>query len=93
MKVYVIVMTLANAHIIFSVLVLFVIVVLFIMGSRYKKIKTLSSLAGLASAFIVVGIFFGNNSMLGFSLLAVGVILAIGDIIVKARSGRGRREM
>jgi hypothetical protein len=75
------------------VLVLFVIVVLFIMGSRYKKIKTLSSLAGLASAFIVVGIFFGNNSMLGFSLLAVGVILAIGDIIVKARSGRGRREM
>jgi hypothetical protein len=86
-------MTLANAHIIFSVLVLFVIVVLFIMGSRYKKIKTLSSLAGLASAFIVVGIFFGNNSMLGFSLLAVGVILAIGDIIVKARSGRGRREM
>jgi hypothetical protein len=86
-------MTLANVHIIFSVLVLFVIVVLFIMGSRYKKIKTLSSLAGLASAFIVVGIFFGNNSMLGFSLLAVGVILAIGDIIVKARSGRGRREM
>jgi drug/metabolite transporter (DMT)-like permease len=86
-------MTIANTYIVFSVLVLFVIAAMFILGNRFKKNKKLSPLAGLASAFIVVGIFFGNNRILGFSLLAVGVILAIGDIIVKARSGRGRREM
>jgi hypothetical protein len=85
-------MTAENIYIIFSVLVLFAIVMMFVLGSRYKKVKTLSPLAGLSSACIVAGIFFGNSRMLGFGLLAVGVILAVGDIIVKARSIRARRE-
>jgi len=83
-------MTVANAYIIFSLLVLLLIAGMFILGNRYKNDKKLSPLAGLSAAFIVAGIFFGNNRILGFGLLAVGVILAVGDIIVKARSGRGR---
>jgi hypothetical protein len=85
-------MTIANIYIIFSALVLFAIVMMFVLGSRYKKVKMLSPLAWLSSACIVAGIFFGNRRMLGFSLLAVGVILAVGDIIVKARSDRARRK-
>jgi RsiW-degrading membrane proteinase PrsW (M82 family) len=83
-------MTVENIYVVFSLLVLFVIAGMFVLGNRYKKDKMPSPLAGLASAFIVAGIFFGNNRIIGFSLLAVGVILAVGDIIVKARRGRVR---
>ncbi len=80
-------MTVANIYIVFSLLVLLLITGMFLLGSRYKRVKTLSPLAGLASAFIVAGIFFGNSRILGFSLLGVGIILAVSDIIVKSRSG------
>ncbi|MBN2399898.1 MAG: hypothetical protein JXI33_06110 [Candidatus Aminicenantes bacterium] len=79
-------MTVANIYIIFSLLVLLLMAGMFLLGSRYKKVKTLSPLAGLASAFIVAGIFFGNSRVLGFSLLGAGIILAVSDIIVKSRS-------
>jgi peptidoglycan/LPS O-acetylase OafA/YrhL len=83
-------MTVENIYIIFSLLVLFLLVGMFVLGSRYKKDKKLSPLAGLASAFIVAGVFFGNNRIVGFSMLAAGVVLAVGDIIVKAGRGRVR---
>lgn len=82
-------MTVANIYIIFSLLVLFLIAVIFMLGSRYKKVKTLSPLAALSAAFIVAGIFFGGNSrILGYGLLAFGVFLAVSDIIAKAGGGR-----
>jgi hypothetical protein len=84
-------MTIANIYIIFSLLVLLLIAGMFALGSRYKKVKTLSPLAGLAAAFIVSGIFFGGSGLLGYSLLGFGIVLAFSDIIVKARNG-GRRE-
>jgi peptidoglycan/LPS O-acetylase OafA/YrhL len=83
-------MTVENIYIIFSLLVLFLLVGMFVLGNRFKKDKKLSPLAGLASAFIVAGVFFGNNRIIGFSLLAAGVVLAVGDIIVKAGRGRAR---
>ena len=83
-------MTIANAYVIFAVLVLFMLAGMFLLGNRYKKDKKLSPLAGLSAAFIVAGIFFGNIRLLGLSLLGTGIVLAVSDIIVKARSG-GRR--
>jgi hypothetical protein len=85
-------MTIGNICMIFSVLVLFLLAAIFLSGRRFKKDKKLSPLAGLALACIVAGIFFANRPVIGFSLLAVGVILAIGDIIAKARSNRARKE-
>jgi uncharacterized membrane protein len=83
-------MTITNAYVIFAVLVLFLLAGMFLLGNRYKKDKKLSPLAGLSAAFIVAGIFFGNIRLLGLSLLGTGIVLAVSDIIVKARSG-GRR--
>lgn len=84
-------MTIANVHIIFSLLVLVLIAAMLILGSRFKRSKPLSPLAGLSFAFIVAGIFFGGSGrILGYGLLAVGVVLAVGDIIVKAGRVRGR---
>lgn len=79
-------MTIANTYIIFALLVLLAIVGMLFLGNRFKKDKKFSPLAGLASAFIIAGIFFGNNRILGLSLLGVGILLAGSDIIAKLRS-------
>jgi drug/metabolite transporter (DMT)-like permease len=84
------IMTITNAYIIFALLVLLAIVGMLFLGNRFKKDKKFSPLAGLATAFIVAGIFFGNNMILGLSLLGVGIVLAGSDIIAKFRSN-GRR--
>lgn len=50
--------------------------------------KNLTPLAGLAFGFILCGILFGDNQILGYSLLGIGVGLAVADIIIKVRSGK-----
>lgn len=51
-----------------------------------KKNKGISRLAGLAFAFVIAGIFLGGQRWIGYSLLVVGVILAIIDIIQKTKT-------
>jgi len=51
-----------------------------------KKQKGLSRLAGLAFAFVIAGIFLGGQHVIGYSLLAIGVILSIIDIIHKTKT-------
>jgi hypothetical protein len=51
-----------------------------------RKEKGLSRLAGLAFAFVIAGIFLGGQRLIGYSLLGVGVILAVIDIIHKSNS-------
>ncbi len=51
-----------------------------------RKEQGLSRLAGLAFAFVIAGIFLGGQRLLGYSLIGVGVILAIIDIILKSKS-------
>lgn len=50
-----------------------------------KKERGLSRLAGLAFAFVIAGIFLGGQRLIGYSLLGVGVVLAIIDIIQKSK--------
>ena len=45
----------------------------------------LTPLASLAFAFIVSGILFGEERIIGYSLMGVGVVLAIVDIIIRAK--------
>jgi hypothetical protein len=51
-----------------------------------KKKRSISRLAGLAFAFVIAGIFLGGQRMIGYSLLGVGIILAIIDILRKANT-------
>ena len=48
-----------------------------------RQNKGLSRLAGLAFAFVIAGIFLGGQRLVGYSLLVVGVILAVIDIVRK----------
>jgi positive regulator of sigma E activity len=69
-----------------SIVILAVLAILVVSLSRNKKINTLTPLAGLAFGFILAGIFFGSYRFIGYSLLGVGVILAVIDIFNRARS-------
>ncbi len=52
-----------------------------------KKIKRpLSPLAGLAFAFIIAGLVFGESRLIGYGLMGIGVILAVIDIVRKMKA-------
>jgi hypothetical protein len=51
-----------------------------------KKKRRISRLAGLAFAFVIAGIFLGGQRLIGYSLLGVGILLAIIDILRKANA-------
>jgi uncharacterized membrane protein len=49
--------------------------------------RGLSPLAAVASAFVVAGIVFGDNRVVGYSLFGVGILVAVVDMVVKRRRG------
>ncbi len=62
------------------VVLLVVVVAAFILGRREPH-NNLTPLGGLAFGFVVAGILFGGNGLVGYSLLGIGVILAVVDIL------------
>lgn len=74
-------MNASQIWILISLVVLAIIAVLVFFVN--KKKEKLTPLAGLAFAFIIAGIIFSNERLIGYSLIGVGVILAIIDIIKK----------
>lgn len=63
---------------------LMVIPMLFL--ARHKKQETrLSRLAALAFAFIIAGLFLSRKELVGYSLVGVGLVLAIIDIVQKRK--------
>jgi len=53
--------------------------------TRKKMGKPLSRLAGFAFVFIMAGLIFGENRLIGYSLMGVGVVFAVVDIIKKLK--------
>jgi len=71
----------SGIYIIISIVILAIIAILAIYTGISKRPKRLSKLAMLAFLLIIVGIVFGDNRLIGYSFMGVGVILAIIDII------------
>jgi membrane-bound ClpP family serine protease len=55
----------------------------FVMKGR--KRKPITPLAGIAFAFVLAGIIFGDNRLIGYSLMGIGILLAFADIFVKSK--------
>lgn len=51
-----------------------------------RQDRVLSRLAGLAFAFVIAGVFLGGKPMVGYSLIGLGVILALIDIFQQSKS-------
>ncbi len=59
-------------------------VVVFVGGRRPTR---LSPILAIAVAFVVAGIAFGDSRWVGYTLIGIGVALAIVDAIVSSRKG------
>ena len=76
----------SQIYIAISIAVLAIIALLVFFVNKNKKEKKLSKLAGLSFAFIIAGIIFSDDRLVGYGLIGVGVILAIIDMIKKLKS-------
>ncbi len=68
-----------------------VVVLAFLLGKR-REANQLTTLASLAFSSILAGIIFGENRLVGYSLMGVGLILAVIDIVNRSRSKVGDRQ-
>jgi len=68
-----------------SIIVLVIIALLVFFIKKKGKGQKLTPLAGIAFAFILAGIIFGENRLIGYSLMGVGVVLAIIDMVLKLK--------
>jgi len=71
----------SQAYIAISIVVLAVIAVLVFFVAKKRQQNRLTPLAGVAFGFILAGIFFGDDRMIGYGLMGIGVILAVIDIV------------
>jgi hypothetical protein len=64
--------------------IVIVSVLVFLVGGKGQRSR-LTPLAGLAFAFIISGVLFGEERFIGYGLMGVGVVLAVVDIIVRSK--------
>ena len=72
--------------VVLSIAVIAAIVLLLFSMGRFHRQNKITPIAGLAFSFVISGILFGDDRMLGYSLLAIGVMLAVVDIYDRSRS-------
>jgi inner membrane protein involved in colicin E2 resistance len=78
-------MSTSIAYIVASIAALAIIAILVFFVSKGKRENRLTPLAGLAFGFVLAGIIFGDDRLIGYSLMGVGVVLAIVDIFIRSR--------
>ncbi|OGZ33661.1 MAG: hypothetical protein A2Y98_01875 [Candidatus Portnoybacteria bacterium RBG_19FT_COMBO_36_7] len=78
-------MNASQIYIAIAIVVLAVIAIIVFLVRRNRPEKKFGPLASLAFAFIIAGICFGENRILGYSLMGAGVLLAIIDIVRKSK--------
>ncbi|MBZ9578710.1 hypothetical protein KJA14_02565 [Patescibacteria group bacterium] len=74
----------SQIYILISIIVLAIIAIVVILR-RKKEQKPLSKLAALAFSLVIAGIVFGDDRLIGYSLMGAGVILAVIDIVKKSK--------
>jgi hypothetical protein len=73
-------MNISQIYIAVAIVALMTIALLVFVVGKNRKQTRLTPLASLAFGFILAGILFGNNRLIGYSLIGVGVVLAVVDI-------------
>ncbi len=71
----------SEVYIVIVLAALIVIVALFFLSEPFQRSGKPSSLIGLAFAFVIAGIFLGEQKWVGYSLIGLGVVLSIMDRI------------
>ena len=76
----------SQIYIAIGIIALAIVAVTMVFLGKSGKEKRLTPFGGLAFGFILAGLFFGEKRLIGYSLLGVGVLLAIVDIVRRAKS-------
>ncbi|MGD8398741.1 MAG: hypothetical protein PVG11_07780 [Anaerolineae bacterium] len=79
-------MNLSVVYIAVSIVVLVIIAIVAFLLSRRGGDFKLTPLMGLSWGFVMAGIVFGDDRLIGYGLLGVGVVLAIVDVIRRLRT-------
>lgn len=64
-----------------GVIILIVLAILAFVLGRREAHNRITPLTGLAFAFVIAGIVFGADRLIGYSLMGIGVIMAIYDML------------
>lgn len=75
----------SQIYIVISIIVLAIISLLVFFVNKNKNDKKLTPLTSLAFGFILAGIIFRASRLVSYSLMGMGVVLAIIDIILKLK--------
>ena len=81
----------SQSYILVSIIVLAVIMVILTV-TRKKMGKPLSKLAAFAFIFVMAGIIFGENRMIGYSLMGIGIAFAVIDITRKIKKSKAKSD-
>lgn len=73
-------MNISQMYVAVAIVVLMVIALLVFFVRKNRKENSLTPLAGLAFGFVLAGILFAEDRLIGYSLMGVGVLLAVVDI-------------
>jgi len=76
----------SQTWIVASLVVLAVVALLVLRAGKAGRQNRLTPLAALAFSCIVAGLLFGEERWLGYSLFAVGVVLAVVDMVRRSRA-------
>ena len=77
-------MNISQIYILIALVALLIVAALVFFLRVNRNDKRLTPLAGLAFGFVIAGLVFGQERIVGYGLMGVGVILAIIDMIKKS---------
>lgn len=75
----------SQIYILIAVLALLIIAILMFFVKKSKKKTQISPLAGIAFAFVISGIIFNEDRLIGYGLMGIGVLLSIVDVFIKKK--------
>jgi hypothetical protein len=76
-------------YIAMCIVMLAIIAILVFVINKKKQDQKLTPVAGLAFGFVLAGLFFGKQRLIGYGLLGIGLIIAIIDIVRKSKNNSG----
>lgn len=78
-------MELSQIYILILIITLLAIALVVFFVQKNKKKNRITTLTAFAFAFVIAGITFGDNRLIGYSLMGIGILLAVIDMIKSLR--------
>jgi uncharacterized membrane protein len=78
-------MNISQIYIAVSIIALAVVALLVFFVNKNRKENRLTPLASLAFTFAVLGVVFSDDRLIGYSLMGVGLLLAIVDMYNRSK--------